>query len=106
MDFKQLYQQLIDRILTGTGKSTLQQRQQAFNNSGLPQPLNSLIEKVAHEAYKITDRDIAAAKEAGVTEDQLFELIICGAVGQASRQYESGLSALAEVVREGGRHAS
>jgi len=39
-------------------------------------------------------------------EDQLFELIICAAVGQASRQYEAGLAALAEAKKEGGSYAS
>lgn len=104
--YKQLYQNLIDRILKGKGDSPREQRQAAFNNADLPQSLSILINKVAHHAYKITDRDIDEVKTTGVTEDQLFELIICGAVGQASRQYESGLAALAEAIQEGGRHAS
>ena len=36
--------------------------------------------------------------EAGFTEDQLFELVICAAVGQSTRQYEAGLAALAEAT--------
>lgn len=61
---------------------------------------------MAYQSYKVTDSDIAAVKATGVTEDQLFELLICGAVGQASRQYQSGLTALAGAIQEGGRHAS
>ncbi len=106
MEYKKLYQDLTDRILQGKGQSTPQQRQAAFDNGDLPKPLNTLINKVAHSAYKITDSDIAAAKETGVTEDQLFELIICGAVGQASRQYQSGLAALGEAINKGDYHAS
>ncbi|WPU94777.1 hypothetical protein SNE25_04485 [Mucilaginibacter sabulilitoris] len=106
MKYQQLYQSLIDRILKGDGQSELQQRKAAFENADLPSALNSLINKVAHNAYKVTDNDISVAKAAGYSEDQLFELIICGAVGQASRQYYNGLSALAEVVMEGGSHAS
>ena len=105
-DYQSLYHALLDRIVKGDGQSSRQQRQAAFNNTGLSRPLSHLIGKVAHHAYKVTDADIAAAKQAGVTDDQLFELIICGAVGQASRQYESGLAALAEAVRKGGSHAS
>lgn len=106
MEYQQLYQRLIDRILKGDGRSEKQQRQAAFDNAGLPQPLDILINKVAYEAYKVTDADIVAAKNAGVSDDQLFELIICAAAGQSSRQYESGLAALAEALKEGGSHAS
>ena len=106
MEYKKLYQELTGRILKGKGERTIKQRQAAFDNTDLPAPLNALIEKVAHEAYKVTDNDIAAVKATGVTEDQLFELVICGAVGQASRQYQTGLTALAEALQEGGRHAS
>ena len=106
MEYKQLYQRLIDRILHGKGESEPQQRQAAFDNTGLSQPLNTLIDKVAYRAYQVTDSDIASVKQPGLTEDQLFELIICGAVGQASRQYQSGLAALAEATEEGGSHAS
>jgi hypothetical protein len=104
--YKQLYDQLVNSVLKGKGYSSTEDRQAAFDNSGLSQPLNSLIGKVAHNAYKITDRDIEEVKSTGVSEDQLFELIICAAVGQASRQYESGLAALAEVTAKGGQHAS
>jgi hypothetical protein len=106
MEYQQLYQSLIDRILKGSGKSTHEQRQAAFNNAELPTPLNALIEKVAFNSCKMTDEDITAAKSADYSEDQLFELIICSAVGQASRQYLNGLAALAEVAKEGGSHAS
>ena len=42
-------------------------------------------------------------KESGLTEDQIFELVVCAAVGQATRQYESALEALAAAVTDGGR---
>lgn len=106
MKYQQLYEQLIESVLQGTGDSTREQRRAAFDNDGLSQPLDSLIEKVAHEAYKVNDSDIDSAKAAGNSEEQLFELIICGAVGQASRQYKSGLAALAEAINKGGGHAS
>jgi len=104
--YQQFYQRLIDNVLTGKGASTVQQRRAAFNNADLQPPLNTLINKVAHEAYKITDNDIVLAKAAGCSDDQLFELIICAAAGQASRQYESALAALAEAIKDGGQYAS
>jgi hypothetical protein len=104
--YKQLYHNLINSILKGRGDRSQEQRQAAFNNANLPQPLQALIEKVAHHAYKVTDNDINVVKQNGISEDQLFELIVCGAVGQASRQYESAMTALAEAIKEGGYHAS
>lgn len=106
-NFKHLYQALIDRILKGEGYSTQQDRQAAFANENVQPPLDLLVDKVAHQAFKISDKDIDMARQSGVSEDQLFELIICAAVGQASRQYESGLTALADATKkEGGPYAS
>lgn len=104
--YGRLYHDFINRILKGKGYSSQKERQAAFNNSDLQQPLHTLLDKVAHNAYKITDSDINTVKETGYSEDQLFELIVCAAAGQASRQYESGLAALAEAIAEGGKHAS
>lgn len=106
MKYKKLYKSLIDRILSGDGKSSKQQRLSAFENTDIPQPLATLIDKVASHAYQITDSDINTVKSAGFSEDQLFELIICAAAGQASRQYQNGLAALAEALKKGGSHAS
>jgi alkylhydroperoxidase/carboxymuconolactone decarboxylase family protein YurZ len=56
--------------------------------------VSTLIDKVAKWSYKVTDDDIAAAKAAGVSEDQIFELVVCAAIGQATRQYDTALAAL------------
>jgi alkylhydroperoxidase/carboxymuconolactone decarboxylase family protein YurZ len=42
----------------------------------------------------VTDQDIAAAIASGHSEDQVFEIVVCAAVGQANRQYESAFAAL------------
>lgn len=106
MRYQQLFKHLIDCILYSDGKSTKQQRLSAFENTDLPQPLATLINKVAHHAYRVTDSDINAVKVTGFSEDQLFELIICAAVGQASRQYQKSLAALTEAMKKGGSNAS
>lgn len=105
-DYGELYQTLLNCILNGKGFATHEQRRAAFNNAGLSQPLRSLVDNVANCAYKVTDSDIVTVKKTGVSEDELFELIVCAAAGQASRQYERGLAALAEAMKEGGKHAS
>lgn len=69
-------------------------RRAAFDNGGISEPLGALVSKVAMRAHRVTDEDVATAKAAGFSEDQVFEAVVCAAVGQASRQYESALAAL------------
>ncbi|TCC52876.1 hypothetical protein E0H75_03770 [Kribbella capetownensis] len=96
-DKKQVaHRALVDRVLTGQGAASPEDRARAFGNADGPAPLQALIGKVAMTPSQVTDADFAAAKAAGFSEDQLFELVVCAAVGQSTRQYEAGLAALAE----------
>ncbi|HET6989565.1 MAG TPA: hypothetical protein VFI00_23260 [Kribbella sp.] len=92
---------LVDRVLNGEGRAPAEQRACAFRNDGLSPPLDVLIGKVADRPAEVTAEDLAAAKASGCSEDQLFELVVCAAVGQSSRQYEAGLAALAEAIGQG-----
>jgi len=85
---------VVARILQGDGRASHAQRRAAFDNAGLAEPLATLIDKVAKHAYKVTDDDIAAAKTSGLSEDQIFEIVVCAAIGQATRQYDRALAAL------------
>ena len=89
---------VVARILEGEGKASREQRKAAFDNAGLSEPLRTLIEKVSKNARTVTDQDVAAVRAAGLSEDQIFELVVCGAVGQAMRQHERGLAALAAAA--------
>jgi alkylhydroperoxidase family enzyme len=60
--------------------------------------VKTLIDKVAKRAYQVTDDDIAAARSSGLSEDQIFELVVCAAVGQAARQYDAARAALVEAA--------
>lgn len=95
------YRALVDRVLNGAGRASSEQRARAFGNDGLAPPLDALIDKVASRPAQVTDADFAAAKASGFSEDQLFELVICAAVGQSTRLYEAGLAALAETTVNG-----
>ena len=72
-------------------------RAKAFENSDLPEPLVTLVDKVAKRSFQVTDDDFSVAMAAGFTEDQLFELVICAAVGESSRLYQAGMAALSEA---------
>jgi hypothetical protein len=97
-----LHRALVDRVLNGEGRASSQLRAQAFGNKGLAPPLDALIEKVAARPVRVSDVDLAAAKAAGFSEDQLFELVICAAVGHSDRLYEAGLAALADATGTAG----
>jgi hypothetical protein len=88
---------LRDRILNGEGRASPDLRARAFGNDGLTPPLDGLLGKVATSPTQITDADFAAARAAGFSEDELFELVICAAVGQSARLYDAGLAALTEA---------
>ena len=91
---------LVDRILGDGGTAPHRLRRAAFDDAGLDEPVRTLVDKVASGAYRVTDDDIAATLAAGLTEDQVFELVVCAAVGEATRQYENGLAALDAATGE------
>ena len=97
-DITRLRGELIGRILGGTGTAPKPLRQNAFDNSGLDEPARTLVDKVARRSDGVTDDDIAAARSTGLSEDQIFEIVVCAVVGQADRQYTGALDALARVT--------
>ena len=89
---------VVARILDGDGRTSRAQRRAAFDDAVAGEPLQTMIGRVAREPARITDADIAQVKQSGLSEDEVFELVVCAAVGQATRQYESALAALAEAT--------
>src|SRR5262245_5757705 len=101
-DITQLKRALVARVLDGNGMAPQELRRAAFDNAGLDEPMGSLIEKVVYHADTVTDEDVAAVRAAGLSEDQIFEIVVCAAIGQSSRQYDSALGALAAATQETG----
>lgn len=99
-DIKRARTALISRILGEQGHAPATQRRAAFHNTGLAEPAATLVDKVAKCSHRITDEDIAAVKASGLTEDQIFELLVCAAVGQATRQYDTALAAVMAASEE------
>ena len=56
--------------------------------------LDSLLEKVSARAHEIGDEDVARARASGMSEDEIFEVVVCAGVGRATRRHEAALSAL------------
>ena len=100
-DITQLHRALVARVLDSDAKAPPELRGAAFDNAGLSEPMRTLIEKVAHRADAVTDEDVAAVRAAGLSEDQIFEIVVCAAIGQADRHYKTALDALAMATEEG-----
>jgi hypothetical protein len=90
---------LFETVLTGEGVAPATERQAAFDNAALDGPLKILIDKVARHAFKVTNEDISAVRASGRSEDAVFELVVCAAIGQANRQYEAAIAALDAAVK-------
>ncbi len=97
-DISGLHRELVARVLGSKGPAPPQQRRAAFDATGLEEPLRTLVDKVAHHAQYVTADDISAARAAGLSEDQVFEIVVCAAIGQADRQYTGALTALAAAT--------
>jgi len=91
VEIRRRVEALVQRIVDGEGKATPEARKAAFDA-----PSGPLLVKVAKHAYRVTDEDVAAAKAAH-SEDEIFETVVCAAVGQAKRQYDAALAALEEA---------
>lgn len=89
-DIRRHLDAVVKRILDGEGRASREARKAAFDARAPGAPL---LEKVARTAWMITDEDVAAAKTTQ-SEDEIFETVVCTAVGQAKRQYDAALAAL------------
>jgi hypothetical protein len=99
-NIEQARKTLLRRVLEGPGKASLSDRRAAFDNSGLAGPLSQLVDKVARNASCIADEEINQVRQSGLSEDQIFEIVVCAAIGQASRQFDAAKAALEAARRK------
>jgi alkylhydroperoxidase family enzyme len=105
--FKPVTQHLIEAVLTTSGDSSPRLRQavearaaalggyaQESAQEDIPPELSSYVDKVARHAYKVTDADIQRLRQAGYSEDAIFEITLSAALGAGIGRLESGLRAL------------
>ncbi len=60
----------------------------------LPDELRPYVEKVARHAYKVVDADVERLRNAGYSEDAIFELTLAAALGAAQARLEAGLATM------------
>ena len=59
-----------------------------------PREFAAYLEKVRLHAYRVTDADVESLKEAGFSDDQIFEHTVSAAVAAGLARLEAGLAAL------------
>ncbi len=99
-DIRDARRALVDRLVAGNGVAASNQRRAAFDGAGLTGAMDTLVRKTAQQAHGVSESDIAAARAEGFSEDQVFELMVCAAVGEASRQLDAALAALDAASKE------
>jgi hypothetical protein len=99
-NFKNAHKALVSRILEGEGRASRVQRRGAFDNARPGEPMGTLVSKVAERPTTVTDEDFAAARTSGLSEDQIFEMVVSAAIGHATRQHNTALAALDAAAEE------
>ena len=69
-------------------------RAAAPREKAAPPGLAVYLEKVRTRAYAVTDAEVQALKEGGVTEDEIFEATVAAAVTAGLERLDAGLAAL------------
>lgn len=92
---------MIDRALNAPTRTTRELRRAAFENRGVDTRARALVDKAARQAWNVTGADVDAVKAAGMSDDEIFELVVCAALGQSERQLDAALAALEEATGSG-----
>ena len=87
---------LEDAVLRGPGLLDPGIRESIAARREVPEELRALVEKVAREAYRVTDGDFSAPR-ARFSDDQVFEAVVSAAVGAARERLEAALQALEDA---------
>ena len=60
----------------------------------VPPAASAYIDTVRRHAYRVTDAQVEALRDAGLSEDEVFELTVAAAVGAGLARLEAGLGAM------------
>jgi alkylhydroperoxidase family enzyme len=60
----------------------------------VPPIAEGYVETVRRNAYRVTDAQVAALLDAGLSQDEVFELTVAAAVGAGLTRLEAGLRAM------------
>jgi alkylhydroperoxidase family enzyme len=92
-------QRVAEAVLGTPGDADLELRRAvasvaAGGSDELPEELRPYVDKVARNAYTVTDEDVEALRAAGYSDDAIFELTLAAALGAARIRLDAGLAAM------------
>jgi alkylhydroperoxidase family enzyme len=96
--YPRLQKKLRCAVLDAPATADAALRRAAYCGEGLAEPLSGYVEKLRRHAYRVQDHDIERVRDAGYSEDQIFEVTIAAALGAADARLRVGLSALNEAL--------
>jgi alkylhydroperoxidase family enzyme len=64
----------------------------------VPQELTAFVDRIAQHANQVTDDDVRSLRQAGYSEQAIFEITASAAVGAGLARFERGLAALRGTV--------
>lgn len=91
--YADIWRQLNESVFEGPAFLEPALRKAAGAGGEMPAIVGVYVKKVARHAYQIIDEDIDKLKEAGYSEEQIFEITVCAALGAGRLRLESGLNA-------------
>lgn len=59
-----------------------------------PAEMDAYVAKVRDRAYTITDADVDALKDAGLSEDEIFEATVAVAIGEGLRRLDRAMEVI------------
>ena len=81
-------------VFEGPGVVDPALRRAAGTGAGLSDRWAAYVSKVRDASYRITDDDVTALKDAGCTEEEIFEMTVAAATGAALHRLDLGLRAM------------
>ena len=95
MRYRSFHERLIQAVTTTPGAVPESLRRAVVERTGgVPQALSRYVDTVARHAYQVTDADVAGLKDAGYSDDAVFEITVAAAVGAAMHRLHRGMAAL------------
>jgi hypothetical protein len=91
---------LVDGVLTRPGRTPPELRRAVLARAAgtgredLPDDLAAYVDTVARHAYRVTDEHLGRLRQAGHSDDALFEITVSAALGAALGRLERGMAAL------------
>lgn len=85
---------LTDAVLTHPATTPPQLRQAAYDGVPDDPAVAAYVALVDRQPYRVTDTEVAALREDGLSDDEIFDVTLAAALGAAQRRLDAALGLL------------